>query len=148
MASRFPALPPSLFVVLLLCAGAAETAPQSDPLADPKFAPAAERAQREGDKVFRWILINGSQPKQAQPPDVTSRWPHPAAAPPQRQKRAKADGPKPGGTAAKPPPERPPAASARTPLVRTAASGSVRPGHCLIGCVRAGHRRIGCARAH
>ena len=65
--SRFPVPSRALCGALILSAVAATPASgaQPDPSADPKFAPAAERAKQEGDKVYKWILINGVAPKRA-----------------------------------------------------------------------------------
>jgi TonB family protein len=127
MASRFLALPPPVLGLLLLWAGSIEAAPSPDPVTDPKFAPAAERAQREADKVFRWILINGSQPKRA-PPTEAAEPAAPAAAPAARRQapRTKPDEPRPAAQGAKPP-ERLPAANDATPLVRAAATAGSAP---------------------
>jgi TonB family protein len=123
MASRFPALPPPLLGLLLLWAGSIEAAPSTDPVTDPKFAPAAERAQREADKVFRWILINGSQPKRSAPAEAAE----PAAPAARRQApRPKADEPR-AATQGTKPPERLPAADQATPAGRAAATATSAP---------------------
>jgi TonB family protein len=48
-----------------LCAQAASSAAdvQAPAAEDSKYAPAVERAAREGDRVFKWILMNSGLPK-------------------------------------------------------------------------------------
>lgn len=71
--SRFIAWSRVLYGVLLLHAGGPQIASaQSDPSTDPRFAPAAERARIEGDKVFKRILINGSLPKRPSQSDASN----------------------------------------------------------------------------
>jgi TonB family protein len=96
----------ALLAVLLPCSGGTQAADGGpDPSADPRFAPAAEQARREGEKVFKWILINGNQPKRpaqssaAEPAAPaakrsanapTDKPPEPARATPSPERRARA----------------------------------------------------------
>jgi hypothetical protein len=78
--------------VLIACAGSSAPvwSAQPDPAADPKFAPAAERARQEGDKVYKWILINGAAPRR---PDASASAPAASAiSAPRRLVRAKPEG--------------------------------------------------------
>jgi len=72
--SRFPVPSRAIGGMLIVSAVAAMPASgaQPDPSADPKFAPAAERAKQEGDKVYKWILINGVAPKRAAEPAASA----------------------------------------------------------------------------
>lgn len=78
-ASHYATLTRRFCGAMLLCAGggmqvAAAQAPAAD---DPRFAPAAERARKEGDKVFMRILRDGATTKRIGPTAA----PEPAAAP-------------------------------------------------------------------
>jgi TonB family protein len=118
----------ALVSVLYLYAGVAQAADSgAGAAADSKFAPAAENAQREGDKVFKWILLNGTASKRpvpaaapepaasaarrtATPRTEGAAAPAKAAALPQRKTQA--------AVASAPPP--PPASASRVPAAQAA----------------------------
>jgi len=88
--------------VLIACAGSSTPVwgAQPDPAADPKFAPAAERARQEGDKVYKWILINGAAPKRPDQAASAAAASAASAPAPRRLVRTRPEGPP---AAAKPP---------------------------------------------
>ena len=104
--SPFPLarLPHRLVGAMLLCAGGGmqDAAAQQPPAADARFAPAAERAQQEGEKVLKRILLNGAIHKRIGPPPATEQ---PVAPPAPHAAK-----PQPAGKAAvTKPPDTPPA---------------------------------------
>lgn len=112
---------------LLLCLGGVQSvaAQQQQPAADDgRFAPAAERAQQEADKVIKRILLNGTiqrrvgTPPAAEPPAAPAA--KAAARPPAPPPQAKpAERPAPVAVDTRPPPAPAPAPA---PIPRTAAA--------------------------
>jgi len=93
--------------VALSAASAAQAQAQAPaPTANPNDPAAAERAHREGDKVFKWILIHADKPRRADAKGAEGKAPE-----------AKAAGDKPAATAAAP------AAPAPRPVARVKDEG-------------------------
>jgi TonB family protein len=125
---RWPALSRIACGVLLLCAGGGMplATAQTNPAADPKFAPAAERAHQEGDKVFKWIMINGSLPKRAG--QASAAEPAASAAPVARRPPAPRPESKPESPAAAGTPRERTAANSRKAAAQPAAASAAASG--------------------
>jgi len=117
---------------LLLCLGGLQSVAAQQPAADDgRFAPAAERAQQEADKVIKRILLNGTIQRRIGAPPVAdpSAAPAPKAAarPPAPPPQAKLpERPNPAAVDTRPPSAQAPApiprtATAPTPVVEEAA---------------------------
>lgn len=141
--SHFATLQRRLCGVMLLCAGGGMQAAmaQAPAAADPRFAPAAERARQEGDKVLMRILRDGATAKRIGPaaaPEPAAPAPTPApagkpaagtvvsagkpperAAPAQRKPAAVAE------AAPAPAAESPPSAAAMPPNTQAASAPSL-----------------------
>lgn len=76
---------------MLLCVGGGmqDVAAQAPPATDDRFAPAAERAQQEGDKVLKRILLNGAIHKRIGPPPAAEPAAPAVATPPPPKPQSK-----------------------------------------------------------